>query len=98
MSNLFLRRWRHENASNENIGESTYNWFPQSQVHLPQKLAVCVPQASVVLPAAMQVDRSRLCATSQHALICRFMPLLLQVFAFLYLVGVATVQVAYSNR
>lgn len=82
MSNLFLRRWRHEDASNENVGESVDIGSP---IHLPQPLAACVPQTCVVSPVQMQEDRSRSCTTSQHALICIFMPALVRMRPFLYL-------------
>lgn len=39
-------------------------------------------------PQQMQEDRSRSCATSQHALICILMPPLVHMCACLYLVGV----------
>lgn len=96
MSNLLLRRWRHEIASNEQVGESVLDWSPSHKCTFPHSCQNVYHSRALYYPAAMQVDRSRLCAASRHALICMFMPPLLQLSAFLYLMEVIDQrQVAY---
>lgn len=64
------------------------DWSPSHKCTFPNRCQCVCHSRALYYPAAMQVDRSRLCAAFRHALICMLMPPRPQVFAFLYLMEV----------